>query len=86
MTYTVRFTARAERDLSKLPDKIATACVEFIFGPLAGNPHRLGMPLWVEFKGLHTARRSSYRAVYEIQDDTVIVEVVRIAHRADVYR
>ena len=40
--YQVAITARADRDV---PEKIAAACVEFLFGPLAGNPHRLGKPL-----------------------------------------
>lgn len=84
--YTVRITAKATKDLRRLPGKAAAACVEFIFGPLAENPHRLGKPLWGEFKGLHVARRSSYRVIYEIHDNTVVIEVVRIAHRADVYR
>ncbi|MGP4015456.1 type II toxin-antitoxin system RelE family toxin [Saccharopolyspora sp. 5N708] len=86
MTYPIKITARAERDLARLPEKVATACVEFIFGPLAENPHQLGKPLFAEFKGLHSTHRSSYRVVYAIQDDTVVVEVVRIAYRADVYR
>jgi mRNA interferase RelE/StbE len=86
LTYTIKITARAGRDLARLPEKVATACVEFIFGPLAENPQRLGKPLFGEFKGLHSARRSSYRVVYAIQDETVVVEVIRIAYRADVYR
>lgn len=36
--YSIRVTARAERDPQRLPEKMATACVEFIFGPLADNP------------------------------------------------
>ena len=35
----MQVTARAERDLQRLLEKIVTACVEFIFGPLADNPH-----------------------------------------------
>jgi hypothetical protein len=39
--YDVRISARAERDLLRLPEKVGTACVEFIFGPLASHPDRL---------------------------------------------
>jgi len=35
--YQVAVTARAARDLDRLPRKIATACVEFIFGPTDGG-------------------------------------------------
>lgn len=43
--YNVRVSARAERDLLRLPEKIGAACVEFMFGPLADNPDRAGGPL-----------------------------------------
>lgn len=84
--YYVSITARAGRDLERLPEKITTACVEFIFGPLADNPRRLGKPLHDELAGLHSARRGDYRVVYAIIDDTHHIEVVHIDRRSDVYR
>ena len=36
--YQVTFSASAQRDLRRLPEKIATAAVEFIYGSLARNP------------------------------------------------
>ena len=84
--YSVQITARAERDLQRLPEKIATACVEFIFGPLAENPRRVGKPLRDELVGLHSARRGDYRVVYGVGDDTRSVQIVHIARRSDVYR
>ena len=85
-SYGVRITARAERDLGKLPDKVAAACLEFIFGPLADNPHRLGHALRGELAGLHSARRSTYRVLYEIRDHELVIIIVHVAHRRDVYR
>lgn len=84
--YSIRVTARAERDLQQLPEKIATACVEFIFGPLAENPRRVGKPLRAELTGLHSARRGDYRVIYGIIEDTRIVEVVHVDRRSDIYR
>lgn len=84
--YSIRVTARAERDLQQLPEKIATACVEFIFGPLADNPRRVGKPLRAELVGLHFARRGDYRVIYGVAEDTRTVEVVHIDRRSDVYR
>lgn len=83
--YSIRVTARAARDLQRLPEKIATACVEFIFGPLAENLRRVGKPLRGELVGLHSARRGDYRAIYEVVDDAT-VEIVHIGRRSDVYR
>ena len=84
--YAIRITARAYRDLQQLPEKIATACVEFIFGALAENPHRVGKPLRDELDGLHSARRGDYRVVYAIVDDVGTVDIVHIGRRSDVYR
>lgn len=84
--YSIRVTARAERDLQRLPPKIATACVEFIFGPLADNPQRVGKPLRGELGGLHSARRGDYRVIYGIVEDASTVELVHIDRRSDLYR
>ena len=84
--YDIQITARAARDLERLPEKIATACVEFVFGPLAENPLRVGKPLRDELEGLRSARRGDYRVVYAVVEDTRRIEVVHIDRRSDVYR
>ncbi|MGH4017366.1 MAG: type II toxin-antitoxin system RelE family toxin [Pseudonocardiaceae bacterium] len=84
--FRVRLTATAQRCLRRLPEKIVGACLEFIAGPLAADPHRLGKPLQRELAGYHSARRGAYRVVYEIDDSARIVLVVRVDHRGDIYR
>jgi len=76
----------AERSLRRLPAKVAPAIVEFMIGPLLENPERVGHLLHRELSGLRSARRGGYRIVYEIDIERRIVQVVRIDHRADVYR
>jgi len=78
--------ASAERSLDRLPPKIATATVEFMLGPLVEAPRRVGHPLQRELTGLRSARRGAYRIVYELNEADLVVNVVRIDHRADVYR
>ena len=65
----VEFSPTALRNIQNLPEKIAMACVEFIYGPLAENPRRVGKPLRGELTGQFSARRGTYRIVYEISDD-----------------
>lgn len=65
---------------------MATACVEFIFGPLAENPQRVGKPLRGELSGLHSARRGDYRVIYGMVEDARTVEILHIDRRSDVYR
>ena len=69
-----------------LPEKVATAAIEFIYGPLADNPGRVGRPLRFELEGRHGAHRGDYRVVYRIDDRRRRVEVLAIDHRSDVYR
>lgn len=77
---------RVRRDLQRLPEAVAAACIEFVQGAIAENPHGLGMPLVGPFSGCHSARRGSYRIIYRIDDTRRIVEVLHIDHRGDVYR
>jgi len=65
---------------------IAVAVADFIRGPLLAAPRKVGKPLMFELEGYHTARRGEYRLVYRIDDDKHVVHVVRIEHRAEVYR
>jgi mRNA-degrading endonuclease RelE of RelBE toxin-antitoxin system len=50
------------------------------------EPHRVGRPLRRELEGYRSARRGAYRVVYAIDEAQHAVLVVRIEHRADVYR
>jgi mRNA-degrading endonuclease RelE of RelBE toxin-antitoxin system len=69
-----------------LPAAVAAADTEFLTGALLDNPHRVGKPLARELSGYHSARRGAYRVVYRIDKAQRTVHVVRIDHRADVYR
>ncbi|MDE0202641.1 MAG: type II toxin-antitoxin system RelE/ParE family toxin [Rhodospirillaceae bacterium] len=52
---------------------------------LADTPH-LGAPLKGDLRGLRRLRVGDHRVLYEVQDDELIVLVVRIAHCRDAYR
>jgi mRNA interferase RelE/StbE len=82
----LRVAASAERQLARLPDRVAAAVVEFMVGPLCENPRKVGHPLQRDLAGLLLVRRGAYRVVYEIDDEATTVTVLRIEHRSDVYR
>ena len=84
--WTLHVAASAERQLARLPARMAAAVVEFLLGPLCENPRRVGHQLQRELAGLWSARRGAYRVIYEIDDDERAVMVLRIEHRSDVYR
>jgi len=64
---------------------LAAEDYEFLYGPLAEEPNRVGKPLRFQLEGCWSARRGQYRVIYSINDDEVLVRVVRLSHRADVY-
>ncbi len=87
MPYRVQVARTAARQLTdRLPEAAATACVEFLYGPLAADPHRVGAPLRKPFEGQWRARRGEYRVRYTIDDQNDIVTVTDISHRRDAYR
>jgi mRNA interferase RelE/StbE len=84
--YEIAWAAAGRRALARMPEKVATAVVEFVYGSLAASPHRVGKPLKLGLEGLHSARRGDYRVIYRIDDQRRRVEVLAIEHRSDIYR
>ncbi len=84
--FAIAWTAASRRALTRLPEKVATAVVEFLYGSLAESPYRVGKPLKLGLEGLHSTRRGDYRVIYRIDDHQRQVTVLAIEHRSDVYR
>lgn len=84
--FEIDWASTALRALDRLPERFALACIEFVYGGLAENPHRVGHALRFDLAGKHSARRGDFRIVYEIDDDRRVVTVLAIDHRSDVYR
>jgi mRNA interferase RelE/StbE len=85
MPYRIEFRPAAVRDMSKI-DRPAREKIAEKIGSLQQDPRPAGIePL----RGLETRywlRVGVYRVVYEIEDDILLVLVVRIGHRLEVYR
>lgn len=87
MTFRVIVTRTAARQLGEhLPESVAAACVEFLFGPLAESPHRVGAALRAPCSGQWRARRGEYRVRYRLDETSLVVYVLDIDHRRDAYR
>ncbi len=86
MSWKIGLSSAALRTLDQLPPRVVPAIIEFIYGPLADNPQRVGKPLREDFTGTHSAHRGPYRVLYEINELDHSVTVTRVAHRADAYR
>ncbi len=83
--YSIEFLPAARRQLKKLPKpaqkKIASLLDELSIDPRPLNCKFLQGPL----KGFVRVRSGDYRIIYSIQDDKLIVFIVKIGARKDVY-
>lgn len=84
MTFSIRIKQSAAKELKRIAGKDRLRIVTAI-DRLAQNPYA-GSALKGDMKGLRRLRIGDHRIVYEIRDDELVVLVIRIAHRRDVYR
>ena len=83
--YEVRLARRAARALSALQRREQQQ-IRAALDLLADNPRP---PNCVEMQGedsVHRVRVGDYRIVYEVLDSVLLVHVVRIGHRREIYR
>ena len=86
MAFQISWTPTAQRNLRKVPTKVGHAVIEFVYGPLAENPQRVGKALRLDLAGLLSARRGDFRVIYRVDAVSNLVEIVAIEHRRDAYR
>ena len=84
MSYSLRIKKSAVRDLDRIPETDRRRIVRAI-DELAEQP-LLGSPLKGVLRGLRRVRVGDYRIVYELLDRALVVLVVRIGRRRDLYR
>lgn len=83
--YRVQIARRAVKTLAALPrreQQRIRAAVDL----LADEPRPPGCTALVGEPHTYRVRIADYRIVYEILDDVLLIHVVRIGHRRDVYR
>ena len=85
--WTVEFDDRARRELRKLDAKIQKLILRYLRERIAGreDPKRFGKPLRHNLAGLWRYRVDDYRLICRIEDDRVVVAVLQVGHRSDVY-
>ena len=85
MRYQLQIKPRAARQLRKLPDAVRVRC-EQIMSALTESPRPAGTLKMKGFSNRYRVRSGDYRIVYDIHDDVLIVLIVEVGHRSDVYR
>ncbi len=84
-SYRIEWKNSAYKELQKLPRQMITRIVAEV-GNLSSNPFPPGVKKLVGSEYSYRIRVGDYRVVYEIIEDKLIIEIVRVRHRKDVYR
>jgi mRNA interferase RelE/StbE len=85
VSYTIHYRASVKRDMRQLDAETGRRMDKAILA-LADNPRPSGCVKLSGPSRLWRIRVGNYRVVYEIEDDRLIVLVIHVAHRREVYR
>ena len=83
----IEFDDRARRELRKLDFAIQRDILNYLRERIAGaeNPREFGKPLRMNLAGLWRYRVGDYRLICRIEENRLVVLVLKIGHRRDVY-
>ena len=85
MTWAVKFTAAAEKQLAKLDRPVQRRIFKFLEDIVKGDPRDKGKTLQGD-EHAWRYRVGVYRIVCDLVDREMVVYVIRVGHRREVYR
>jgi mRNA interferase RelE/StbE len=83
-TYSIEIENRCLRELKKLDQTVVRRAFTLIENIIAKDPYS-GKKLRGKYSGLFSYRSSDYRIIYEIIQKKLLVVILRIRHRKNVY-
>ena len=87
MSYRVEFTESARKELKKLDKYTAALILSWIRKNLEGcqNPRQHGKALTANHSGQWRYRIGNYRLIAEIEDNRLVILLLALVHRRDIY-
>ena len=87
MAWRIEVTPAAARQLRKLDRQVARRIVTYLQDLVVSccDPRQRGKGLTANHAGLWRYRVGDYRVICKLEEDQLLVLVVRIAHRSEVY-
>jgi mRNA interferase RelE/StbE len=82
--YNVRWKRSAVKELRRLPKEIIARILRVVEA-LPGNPFPTGVRKLAGAEHTYRLREGSYRVIYSVLPSELIIEVIRVGHRKDVY-
>ena len=88
MSYHVQLTDTAKKQLKKMDRQTASMLLGWMRKNLEGceNPRQHGKGLSANRSGQWRYRVGNYRLIAEIEDDQIVILILSIGHRGDVYK
>ena len=83
--YKVLISGSAEKSLKRLPHSALPQIISAIQA-LSQNPRPFGCRKLAGQEDIFRIRVGTYRIIYEILDGTLVIHILKIGHRKDVYR
>ena len=84
MPWTLKIERKVKKDFKKIPSKFHTKILKFL-ETILDNPKNKGKSLTGNLSGYWRYRVGDYRIICELQDQVLIVLVVKIGHRKNIY-
>jgi len=82
--FTIQYTKEAKKKIEKLDPSILVIIKKAIES-LSSNPYK-GKPLSYELAGLRSFRTTDYRIIYRIKEERLIIIVISVGHRKEIYK
>lgn len=83
--YEIRIMPAAQKEIDRLPQR-ARERVEAAIVSLADNPRPVGSKKLRTLKDTYRVRVGNYRIIYQVFDDELVILVVTVGDRKDIYR
>jgi mRNA interferase RelE/StbE len=84
-SYRIEWKRSAVKELKRLPVEVIARIVKAVEG-LSANPFPAGLVKLAGALTTYRIRIGDYRVVYSVDESVLVVEIVRVRHRKDVYR
>ena len=85
MAYTIEFLKTAEKELAALPQDAQRQIARKIEA-LRENPRPPGVKLLHATERFYRLRVGDYRIILDIREGTLLILVIEVGHRKDIYR
>lgn len=84
-SYRIDYAKGVDKDFRKIPKKFADRIASSI-DKLSANPRPVGFVKLVGFGYEYRIRVGDYPIIYQINDSVLVILVIEIAHRGNIYR